>query len=186
MKIPFNRLLAVTAAILACVAAAPFTCSTSNAAPSGASSGIPAAAAADAPLRSELTLAQNLHADAEDANARRVPLLLVFTTRNCPYCARARRQYLGPISTEPAYRGKVIVREIDAGSSAALTDFTGHPASHAALARGYKVTRVPTLIVVDGEGKVLADPVIGLLGSDFYGAYIDNAIDQGIANLRAR
>ena len=150
------------------------------------SSAVPPTSSAALPVNSEVPLAHDLHVDAADAHARKIPLLLVVTTQGCPYCARAKRQYLGPISAEAKYRAKVIVREVDAGSSAPLIDFAGNPSTHAAIARGYQVKRVPAVLAVDADGRVLADPVVGLVISDFYGAYIDGAIDQATANIRAR
>jgi len=38
--------------------------------------------------------------------------------------------------------------------------------------------------VVDGAGTTIGGPVIGLLTADFYAAYLEQAIDGGMAKLR--
>ena len=154
----------------------------------GAQSGSPIAGAALHTTRaqSELEPAQDLSADGRESSRRRAPLMLVFTTRSCPYCARAKREYLVPMNRDPAYRDKVMLREIDARAALPLRDFAGVSTTHAQFARSYKVRIVPTLIVVDAGGSALAEPIVGLLGPDFYGAYLDHAIDEGLAALRAR
>jgi thioredoxin-related protein len=42
--------------------------------------------------------------------------------------------------------------------------------THAEFARRYDVRTVPTVILVDGRGMALADPLVGLNDADFYQA----------------
>jgi hypothetical protein len=42
------------------------------------------------------------------------------------------------------------------------------------------------VVVVDAQGKPLADPIIGLTLPDFYNLYLEQAIDQGRLQLRTR
>lgn len=127
--------------------------------------------------------ARDLAADAAIARAQRAPLLLFFTQTHCPYCARARTRYIGPMADSPAQRLRVVIREVDIETDTRLRGFRGEITSPKTLAKTYGVRAVPTVVVVDGAGRVLADPIVGL-SDDFYGAYLDNAVEAGIAAVR--
>ena len=159
----FEKLITalVTAAILACA---------------------PAVSCAGTP--GQLPLADDLAATAMQARKRGVPILLAFTQTGCPYCTRARNDHLLPLQSNAAYGAKVIIREIDIHRTGALRGFAGEPITPAVFARRYRVTKVPTVIVVDYDGNPLADPVVGLLIEDYYQLYLEQAIDSGYLKLR--
>lgn len=104
---------------------------------------------------------------------------------SCPYCAIARRDYLIPLQHDPQWRHRVRIVEIHTDRRIELRDFAGKPTTHRAFARSLGVRRVPTLIVFDGEGKPVAQPITGLLTADFYRLYIEQAIEAGIARMKA-
>ena len=132
----------------------------------------------------QLQHADDLAATAAKARAGGLPILLAFTAAGCPYCARARNEYLLPLQSGAAYGSRVVIREIDIRSTGALRGFSGESMSPASLARRYRVTRVPTVIVVDYDGKPLAEPIVGLLAEDFYLLYLERAIDAGHLALK--
>lgn len=121
------------------------------------------------------------------AAANRVPIMLVFTRPGCPFCARAKHDHLEPLNASPGAAAKVVLREIEAPNDLIpLRDFDGTMTTHAAFARKYDVRTVPTVIVVDGLGKPLADALIGLNLPEFYNLYLEQAIDAARLQLRAR
>lgn len=150
-----------------------------------------AGTSADAPARATtrprtlaLPAASDLAADAKLSRARRVPILMFFDRDDCPYCERALREHLVPMSTEPPWRDDALFRQVEVNRDDAIVGFDGLPTSHRALARHYGATLTPTVIVVDGSGEPLSEAVVGLLTADFYGAYLDRALKQGLARLR--
>lgn len=144
------------------------------------------AACAAAP-RHALEYAGDLAALGARAAATGTPIMLVFTRPGCPYCARAKKDHLEPLSVSPQYGAKVIVREVEATSDTlALTGFDGRTATHRSFARGYHVRVVPTVLVVDGRGAPLGEPIVGLNSTDFYNLYLEQAIDAARAALAAR
>ena len=159
----FEKLITalVTAAILACAPA------TSGASTAGV-----------------LRPADDLAATARVARTSGVPILLVFTETGCPYCARARNDYLLPLQASVNYGGKVVIREVDVHGAGTLRGFAGERITPAAFARRYQISKVPTVIVVDHDGKPLAQPVVGLLADDFYQSYLEHAIDAGHLKLK--
>ncbi len=88
------------------------------------------------------------------------------------------------MSAEAPWRDDALMRQIEADRAVAVVGFDGRPTTHSALAARYGVTLTPTVLVVDGTGAPLAEPVVGLLTADFYGAYLDDALRAGLAKLR--
>ena len=147
---------------------------------------------ADAPPRAErrsrnlvLLPASNLAADGAQGRARRVPILLMFDRDDCPYCERALREHLVPMSLEPPWRDDALFRQVEVDKPLPVVDFDGTPTTHRSLAGRYGATFTPTVVVVDAAGAPLADPIVGLLTADFYGAYLEDALKRALARLRA-
>jgi thioredoxin-related protein len=134
---------------------------------------------------STLRFADDLAVTAREAREQRAPVMIVFTQASCIHCEIAKRDYLGPMSRSPELRGKVIIREVDIDSRKNLRDFEGRRVSSREFSRRYQVRSVPTVIVTDDGGRQLAPPVVGLLTSDFYGLYLQHAIEEGRVKMRA-
>jgi thioredoxin-related protein len=135
----------------------------------------------------KLELADDLAALGKLAASRQVPIMLVFTYPVCSYCMRAKAAHLEPMRVSQNYGSKVIMREIETENNAlALRDFDGNVTTHGDITRKYDVRSVPTVIVVDAKGKLIADPIIGLADPDFYDLYLEQAIDAGRMHLRQK
>ena len=145
-----------------------------------------AALFAAAPAFAQMTQARDLAADARLAAERRIPLLVLFSETGCPWCERARQEFLLPMQRNPDYQAKVMMRELVVDSAAALVDFDGHKTTHAEFARRNRVSMMPTVILFGARGQALAEPVVGFGSSDYYGYFIDQRIDTALASLRER
>ena len=132
-----------------------------------------------------LAYADDLAATASEAGKRRVPVMLVFTDASCPYCARAKRDYLVPLQSRGQFADKVIVLEVDVASGRRLRDFAGHITTHREYAQREQVRKVPTVLVTGTRGEPLAAPIVGLLAPDFYRLYLEHAVEEGLFKLRA-
>jgi len=143
---------------------------------------LPAAArAADS-----LVHATNLQADARTAAKRQVPILVVFTSPHCPYCERVKHDYLIPMHKDPAYRSRVVIREVTLGATDPLIGFDGSPTTEGAFASANKVFMVPTVQVFDTKGNGTGDAIVGLLIPDYYFGYLESAIDAGASKVRGK
>jgi thioredoxin-related protein len=140
---------------------------------------------APAAAQERLAYADDLAATAAEAAARRVPLMIVFTEASCPYCTRAKRDYLVPMQARGPLAARVIVREVDVSTDRRLRGFDGEETTHREFGRLHQVRRVPTVIVMDPRGEPLAQPVVGLLSDDFYRLTLEQAIEEGLYKLRA-
>ncbi len=146
------------------------------------------ACATTAPLAQHaghLPHADDLTALADEARARRVPIVIAFVQASCNYCAIAKRDYLVPMHRDAKWREQIVMREVDLDRQAQFRDFNGTATFPSDFSRRYGVKRVPTVVVVDSRGELLAPPVVGLLSEDYYGFYLEEAIAAGVTKLRA-
>lgn len=111
-------------------------------------------------------------------------VLVLFSQHGCPWCERVRREVLLPIQKNDAYRSRITFRQIDIDANAPLRDFRGETTTHAAFARAQGVRVYPTVILFGPDGTHLAEPLVGFTGSDFYGAYLDQRIEEATIKLR--
>jgi len=126
----------------------------------------------------------DFQAAAREATTKRLPLLVAFTRKSCPHCAVARREYLEPMQADPAWRGRVLMVEIDLDASGEARDFDGSRMNRRDLARRHHVRAVPTVVVFDDRGQALASPLVGLAGGDFYRLYLEQLAQAGIVHMR--
>lgn len=132
-----------------------------------------------------LPAAGDLARDAAAMRAARMPMVVLYSQAGCSYCDEA-RTYLVPMAHDPANAPRVLFRQIDIDSDAPLTDFAGQRTTHRRLARALGAKFTPTVAVLDAEGRTLGEPILGMRLADFYGQYIENAIDEARTTLAAR
>lgn len=128
-------------------------------------------------------LTTNLQADAALAQARSIPLLIMFSLDNCPYCMVVREEFLDPMQRNSDYHNKVLMRilKMDGGF---VTDFDGHRVPVDDLAVRYGASVAPTVVLLDHSGRMLTKRLLGISTPDFYGGYLDAAINESLQRLR--
>lgn len=113
-----------------------------------------------------------------------MPLLLFFDREECPFCERALREYLVPFSRDE-WKNRALFRQVEIDRTLPVRDFDGTVTTHQALAARYGISLSPTVLIVDAQGRAMAEPIVGLLTVDFYGAYIQNALAHASARLKS-
>jgi thioredoxin-related protein len=136
--------------------------------------------------RADVPYASDLQKDAAAARAVHGVVLLVFVGTDCSYCETALNEFLIPMSGNADYLAKVVMRRVDSTGFRELRDFQGRKMTHREFSGENGASLTPTVMVFDGEGHQLGKPVVGLTTPDYYGYYLDQAIDQGVAAVRAR
>jgi thioredoxin-related protein len=134
--------------------------------------------------QADVPMVDSLQAEAKDALSRKVPIMLLFTSPFCPYCERVKAEYLGPMVNDPAYRDKVIIRQVEAGSDWTLIGFDGKKTTHGEFAASQKIAMVPTIKVYDAQGRELTKPIVGMSIPDYYFGYIQDAVDEALGKIR--
>jgi len=145
-----------------------------------ASLALAACAAATAMAATPLPSATDLGEHGRDAGRRGQPLVLLLSLPDCGYCEAVRRSYLGPM----AAAGQITARELDIAADTPLRDADGKLTSARAWARARGQAFAPTVLFLDARGHDAAPPLRGMQ-ADFYGAYLDQRLDEARAALAA-
>lgn len=122
-------------------------------------------------LRDEL--AQALHAGN--------PLLVLVSLGGCPYCKVVRENYLSPLRVE---QGLVIV-QVDMQSAAVVQDFKGATFTHDALVHAWNVRSAPTVLFFGRGGSEIAPRLEGIGSPDYYGALLEQRLEQAQSAIKA-
>jgi hypothetical protein len=127
-----------------------------------------------------LTRIDDLRELAARVRRERVPIAVLFSLPGCPYCLEVRRSYLAPRVREGA---PVIVREVDITSSRSLIDLDGRRITETELAARFNVRVTPVVLLLDGDLRPLAEPLVGIVSTGFYEANLQSAIDAARGRL---
>lgn len=128
----------------------------------------------------------DLAREAAHASRGGVPLLLVLTQEHCSFCERLDRDVMAPRYASGLFDGRVLVRRVMVDSYLSTRYFDGTVLSRDELRRRFKLDVTPTVLLVDADGNELAPRITGFENSEFYGAYLDIAIDNARARLARR
>jgi thioredoxin-related protein len=146
--------------------------------------GFLAAGAGAAHAGASVPYAQDLAADAREAQRRAVPILVMFNASSCPYCELVMEDYIKPMLKDPAYRDQVIIRVVSVGTARPMIDFSGRRVGHEAFAADRGVTLTPVVKFFGADGKELTDELLGFTNEHFYGWYLDEAIATSRSRMR--
>lgn len=130
--------------------------------------------------------ARDLRQDARAAEAIDGVVLIAFVGQHCGFCARVMNEFLIPMSADPQYRQKVVMRQVETRSREPMRDFSGRMTTQQQFARQHGIQVVPTIAVFDRQGRMLGKPLIGLTLVDYYGLYLDDLINAGLNEVRAQ
>ena len=132
----------------------------------------------------KLPWALDLIEESRRAACKGQPLVVMFGSSTCPYCSVVRSLYMIPLMSDERYPG-IVSRELEIDSDQMVRDFSGKRVPMSALAAKHGVTLVPQVMIFGPDGKQAGQPVIEISNEDFYGFYLDLAIDSGIVMVRS-
>ena len=111
-----------------------------------------------------------------------LPLLLVFTADDCPYCDQLADEILLPMIRSGEYQARVVIRALNLDGGP-VRDFDGQPIEPWEFAQRYDVTVTPTMVLLDDRGRTLGESLVGVRSLDFYEAMISKAIERAAKRL---
>ena len=126
----------------------------------------------------------NLQNVAKLAKQKQLPVLMFFAAEDCEFCDALEADYLSAMSLAEEYDNKVIIRKFMIDAYDDVYDFQGRYISAEDLSQQFKVRVTPTLLLVDHHGDALTKKIIGYNRSGFFGAYLDDAIDEANRKIR--
>lgn len=128
----------------------------------------------------ELPPAHNLKDELAAALERREPLVIMVSLQGCAFCKVVRNNYLAPMHEQE----RLHVAQVDMGSRDRLVDFRGTTTTHGELVKQWKIRIAPTVLFFGRGGLEVAERLVGGYIPDFYGAYLDQRLEQARASLR--
>ncbi len=129
-------------------------------------------------------LATDLYREGRQAEQACIPLLLEFASSECEYCTLLEEEVLNPTLLNRDYDRRVLMRKLLIGHSRKLRDFDNTEVNADELASRYRVFVTPTLLFVDSQGRELTERMVGVTTLEFYGGYLDQAMDASSDRLR--
>ena len=133
-----------------------------------------------------ITELTDLRHDAELSRSRQLPILVLFSNSTCGYCQAIKDEFLKPMLISGEYDDKVLIRRVEVDTSHSLRGFRGELVFADDLADRYRVDFTPTVLLLDARGRELVPRIIGLDTVEYYGGYLDEAIDRALQSLKSR
>ena len=130
-----------------------------------------------------LPSARDLLIDARTVGRTGVPLIVMVSLQGCPHCEVVRRSHLLPLLRDGNARRIPLIRQVEINGQDAMRDFNGRATTHAEFASHYKIKIAPVVMFFDAKGEMIAEPLVGAMIPDFYGAYFDEALAEAKSKL---
>lgn len=105
-------------------------------------------------------------------------IVLLFSQPECGFCDQVRNDFLLPLTHQQ--RPELAIRELKVPGFGAVRSADGQLLEPAAFARRYGIRFYPSVLMLDRRGQALTEPLIGISSADFYGYYLDQAIEQAL------
>ena len=133
----------------------------------------------------DLPATTDLQADGQLALKKQLPIMVVFTAENCPYCSALESEQLRPMMISGEYDNKVIIRTLQIDTFKDVIYFNGKPIPAETLAQKFNVWVTPTIMFFDHKGNTLAPKIIGYNTPEMFSGYLDESIDQSRRMMRS-
>lgn len=133
----------------------------------------------------DLPVATSLRQLASEQRARAVPLLLMISRQQCPYCVRMKADILLPLWRNASYRHRLLLAELRIDPGVSIEDYHGKPLPALEWAQRHQALLTPTLLFLGPDGQELTARLRGLQTPEMYGYYVDQAIAAAQAALDA-
>lgn len=139
----------------------------------------------DAELRSDaLHRTFDLRNDARAAARRNVPIALLVSSVECPYCDRLKAEVFRPLLKHKSDANKIALFELLIDGNDEVRDFDGNLTTASAFARRYEATLTPTVLFLAPDGTELAERMVGVPNYDFYPWYFEQRVELATERLR--
>ena len=129
-------------------------------------------------------VAEDLQQEGREAKSRQLPIMLTFSADDCGYCEMLEEDFLQPMLLSGKYGERVIIRKLILDDGSSVSDFSGRDIEATQLSSHYRVFVTPTILFIDGEGRELAERIVGINTPELFGGYLEACIDTARASIR--
>ena len=130
-----------------------------------------------------LTQASDFPSDAAGTKSPSRLVVVLFSLPDCPYCDAIRREQLVPLPHDSRWTDRLVVREVSIIGSHPLVAFDGSQTTESKFAKGAAARFSPTVAFFSQKGAQLVPAIVGARLPDFYGAYLDEAIETSLSKI---
>lgn len=135
---------------------------------------------ANSPLK-ELS---NLERLGKKARTNNLPIMLAVGAEFCEFCHILREEVLDPMALGGEYEGKYMyMRYFSIDDRFPIPGIDGKPMYKEKWAYQHNADLTPTVIFIDGEGKEVAEKIIGISNIELFSALIHSRLNQAYKNM---
>lgn len=120
---------------------------------------------------------------ARDTN---LPILLVFSADDCPYCDILESEIIKPMILSGDYTQRVLIYKMNINDVVDIHDFDGEKISTDSFAANRNSYLTPTMLFLDANGNELHPRILGINTIEMFGGRVDSAIALSLEKLRSR
>jgi thioredoxin-related protein len=113
----------------------------------------------------------------DNAEQRRIPILLMVSQYHCSFCELMKLEVLHPMRLSGDYTDRVLMRELLIDTGETVINFEGHRETAESFSSRYQVQVTPTLLFLDSDGNEVAERILGINTIDYLLFYIEEAIE---------
>jgi len=112
-----------------------------------------------------------------------LPIVMLVEISSCRFCKTVRNEFLNPLSNSKRYKDKVIFSRISLDPGQKIISKDGNIIDTHSFCANYEALFTPTLVFMDGHGEQLTKNIVGISSNDYFGYYLEQAIENSIKAL---
>jgi len=109
-------------------------------------------------------------------------ILLEMSASYCGFCRKLEAEIINPMIISGDY-DHVLIRHLEIDSDNDIKMPNGQSMSPSEYARSKNVFVTPTLLFLNDKNEEIAKRIIGINSVDYFGAYVDDALETGASKL---
>ena len=133
----------------------------------------------------EVPLIDDFAAFARAARRRGLPIVLLVSRSDCSYCALLKDEVLNPMVKSREYDDLALLGELMLDAAEPLRWFQGEYEHRDDIGSRLGADLTPTLLFLAPDGTELVPRMRGVNTVEFFGFYLDRAIESARARLKA-
>jgi len=111
-------------------------------------------------------------------------IMLEMSASYCGFCITLEEEIIRPMIRSHDYEETVLIRQIKIDYHDDIIGPDGNKTTPAQLARDLNIFVTPTLLFLNAENQEVSERILGVNSLDYFGYYVDEAIDQGLIKIR--